>query len=167
MLLAVANVLALLVLVPFAGGESKVTLVPRCTVSHLRLSRASGQGALSHVYWEEALRNVGSGTCRLRGYPRVRLLDRHDHPINVRVVHTHPYPVRTVVLHPGQRAFFTFDFVTSGPCLPHFFSAYGLVVSPPHDGGLLVAHTGRFDVCSPSVGGSPGVSPVRATLRIP
>jgi hypothetical protein len=76
------------------------------------------------------------------------------------------FPMRNVVLRPWQRAFFTFTYVASGPCRPHFFNAYGLKIVPPGTKRRLVLFRGRFDLCAPSVGGKPGVYPVRRRLAL-
>jgi Protein of unknown function (DUF4232) len=135
---------------------------PRCATSNLRLDFVGGQGFTSHRAWDFGLRNVGSTTCHLKGYPGVGLLDAHARPISVTVVRNTAFPVKNVVLHPWQRAYFSFVYVISGPCLPHFFSAYGLQVFPPNSAARLVYYAGRFDVCDPSVGGNPEVYPIRA-----
>ena len=146
------------------GGPSAGSTPPRCSTSNLSLEFVRATGATSHRYWDLALRNGGSATCHLRGYPGVGLLDRRARLIHVRVDRVTGFPVRNVVLHPWQRAFFTFTYVVSGPCLPHYFSAYGLEVFPPDNRRRMLLYHGRFDVCAPSVGGHPGVYPVRPKL---
>jgi hypothetical protein len=74
------------------------------------------------------------------------------------------FAVRNVVLRPWHRAFFTFTYVVSGPCIPHFFRAAGIQVIPPDSSRRLVLYHGRFDIRSPSLGGHPGVYPVRPRL---
>jgi hypothetical protein len=64
----------------------------------------------------------------------------------VRVLHARGFPVRTVTLGGGQRAYFTFIFTSSGPCPPHFLSAYGLKVTPPGDARSLRLSRFRFDL---------------------
>ncbi len=138
---------------------------PRCLTSHLHLSFVRGTAGLSHLYWDLALRNVGSATCHLRGYPGVGLLDAHGRLIHVNVDRATGVPVTTVTMHHGQRAFFTFTYTSSGPCLPRFFSAYGLEIFPPGSTRRLLLHSSRLDICDPSVGGRPQVYPVRRTLK--
>jgi Protein of unknown function (DUF4232) len=146
-----------------AGAAIGAGSTPQCATSSLRLDRIGGQGFTSHQEWDFALRNVSPKTCHLKGYPRVVLLDKGARPISVHVDH-HPGAQQTVVLHAWQRAFVSFVYVVSGPCIPHFFSAYGLALFPPGSGQRLVFYKGRFDVCSPSVGGNPTVSPVLPKL---
>jgi hypothetical protein len=139
------------------------TSAARCLTGHLRLSFVRGQGATSHRFWDFALRNVGPGKCRLQGYPGVGLLNKSGRLISVNVA-PQAGPTPTVVIGVGQRGYFTFSYVVSGPCLPHFFNAYGLQVIPPNRTHRLVYHSGKIDVCSISVGGHPTVSPLRARL---
>lgn len=137
-----------------AGGT------PRCATGNLRLDLVSRSAATSHEFWDMGLRNVGPNTCRLRGYPGVGLLDANANRINVTVARASGRTVKTVVLHPWQRTTFTFEYVTSGPCIPHDFSAYGLRVTPPNDIRGLVWYAGKFGVCDASLGGNPQVTPV-------
>jgi hypothetical protein len=146
-----------------AAPARATTSVARCLTGHLRLSFVRGQGATSHRFWDFALRNVGPGKCRLQGYPGVGLLNKSGRLIAVNVAR-HAGPTPAVVVGVGQRGYFTFSYVVSGPCLPHFFNAYGVQVIPPNRTHRLVFHSGKIDVCSVSVGGHPTVSPLRALL---
>jgi hypothetical protein len=137
-----------------AGGT------PICATDNLRLDLVSSSAATSHQFWDLGLRNVGPQTCHLRGYPGVGLLDANANLINVTVARATGHTVKSVVLHPWQRTTFTFEYVTSGPCIPHDFSAYGLRVIPPNDVHGLVWYAGKFDLCDVSVGGQPQVTPV-------
>jgi hypothetical protein len=131
---------------------------PRCLTSSLRLDFVRGQGFTSHRAWDFALRNTGSATCQLRGYPGVALLDRHARVEGPSVVRRGA-PVQTVVLAPWRRAFFTFVFTVAGPC-PSGVRASGLQVFPPNARRALRWHQ-RFDVCA---GSHPDVTPVRSKL---
>jgi hypothetical protein len=133
--------------------------MPTCSASQLRLDKIGGQGFTSHREWDFALRNISSHTCKLAGFPTVKLLDKNANPINVKVVH-HGSSNGAVVLHTWHRAKFSFVFAVAGPCIPHFFSAYGLRVKPPGASGGLVFYAGRFDVCNVNPGGHPTVTAV-------
>jgi hypothetical protein len=146
--------------------DSRAATPARCTTAHLRLSLVRSEGATSHRFWDLALRNAGPASCRLQGYPGVGLLDRSGRLIAVEVDRVGGRRTPSVIVAPGQRAFFTFTYVVSGPCLPRFFSAYGLQVIPPNRRQRLVLHSGRFDVCSPAVGGRPRVYPIRRNLAL-
>jgi hypothetical protein len=146
-----------------APAASSASVTSRCTTSNLTLSFVRSLGATGHSGWDFALRNVGPATCQLRGYPGAGLLNGQAQLINVTVKRA-SYPVRTVVLRTWQQAFFTFYYTTSGPCIPNSFSAYGLQFYPPNATQRLVYYSGRFGLCNPSVGGSPKIYPVRASL---
>jgi hypothetical protein len=148
-----------------AAPASSVGATPRCSTSNLYLSFVRSQGATGHRFWDLGLRNVGPTTCHLRGFPGVAMLNSGAGLINIPVKRATGHPVRTVVLSPFRRAFFTFSFVSSGPCIPNFFSGFGLQVFPPNNTHRLRLFTGRFDVCNPSIGGNPQVLPVRRTLN--
>lgn len=138
---------------------------PRCATSKLRLSVVQRTAGAGRRFWDLALRNAGGARCRLSGYPGVGLLDSRGRLIHVNVERQTGVPVRGVTLLQGRRAYFTFAYEDSGPCLPHFFSAYGVQVFPPGATTRLFLHSARFDICAPSVGGRPAVGPVRATLE--
>lgn len=131
----------------------------RCSTGNLSFEFVRSLGALSHRQWDLALRNVGSVTCQLKGYPGVGLLNSSARLINVHVVRRPGVVVRNVVLTPWKRAFFTFEFVVSAPCM-HGIFPFGLQVFPPNSTQHLRMYR-RFDVCR---GISPQVSPVRASL---
>ncbi len=137
---------------------------PPCSTSHLRLSYVRELGAAGSRSWDLALKNVGSATCHLRGYPGVGLLDLHGQPLSVNVVRATAFPVRTVRVRHGQRVFFTLIWESAGPCEPHFYSAYGLEVYPPNSTQRLLLHSRRLEICDTSIGGPPRVTPVRQTL---
>jgi hypothetical protein len=106
-----------------------------------------------------ALRNIGSTTCHLRGFPSVRLLDSGARPMATTVTH-HGGPPHTVTLAPFHRAFFSFTFAVSAPC-PSAVFAYGFRVTAPHASQRLVWYAGRFDLCGPAPA-SVAVSPILA-----
>jgi Domain of unknown function (DUF4232) len=142
----------------FATPATSLGATPLCTASSLSLEFSRDEAATSHRFWDLALRNVGSFSCHLRGYPGVGLLDAHANVMNVSVSRVSS-PLRTVVLKPWDRAFFTFSFVVSGPCA-HGIFPFGIQVIPP-SGTVGLRRFRRFDVCG---GSHPGVTAVRATL---
>lgn len=158
----VLGLLAALAALGVAGPSSSLGAggTAICATGNLRLDLVSKSAATSHQFWDMGLRNVGPKTCHLRGYPGVGLLDLNANLINVTIARASGRTVKTVVLRPWQRTTFTFEYVTSGPCLPHDFSVYGLRVIPPNDIRGLVWYAGKFDVCDVSLGGHPQVTPV-------
>jgi hypothetical protein len=90
-----------------------------CTGSQLALSYAGTEGGTGHLELTLALRNVGSRTCAVRGYPGVRLLDRIGRALPLRVQRGHGFfpdtlsAPRAVALTPGTSARFGISFVTN------------------------------------------------------
>jgi hypothetical protein len=162
-LLAASALLAILCGILASPSSGLGAATPRCATANLRLDFVNGQAALSHRIWTLSLRNVGATRCHLKGFPGVGLLDSGANPINDPAFRATNFKRKTVVLGPWQRAYFSFIYAVSGPCLPHFFYAYGIEVFPPNSTQRLVYYRGRFDVCSASLS-HPGVYPIRATL---
>jgi uncharacterized protein DUF4232 len=133
-----------------------------CATSNLRLDKIGESDFTSHRGWIFALRNVGSRTCRLKGYPGVRLLNRSAGQMPTTVGHFGG-PARAVVLAPWHRAYFATTYAVSGPCSAAVF-AYGMRITPPPTSGRLVWYAGRFDLCGPAPA-NVQVSPVAATQR--
>jgi Protein of unknown function (DUF4232) len=133
---------------------------PTCASSNLRVDRVGAMGFTSHRSWDLALRNVGSTTCSLNGFPAVRLLNSHARAMPTTVGHVSGPPHNTV-LAPFHRAFFSFTFAVSAPCSAAVF-AYGVRVAPPHASGRLVFYAGKFDLCGPAPA-HVTVSPLSAT----
>jgi len=129
-------------------SASAGALAPRCATSNLRVDKVGEDDFTSHRSWDLALRNIGSGTCRLKGYPGVRLLDSGARIMSTTVIHTGGAQP-TVTLAPWHRAFFTFTFATNGPCT-HAVFAYGVRVVPPGASPRLVQYEGIFGLCGPS-----------------
>lgn len=123
------------------------TATPRCSTANLRLDKVGESDFTSHRGWIFAFRNVGTVTCKLKGYPAARLLDRGAHPMSTRTGHFGG-PPRAVVLAPWHPAFFAVTFAVSGPC-PAAVFAYGMRLAPPGGSSGLVWYAGRFDLCGP------------------
>ena len=133
---------------------------PTCATANLRLDKIGENDFTSHRGWIFALRNIGSRTCQLKGFPKVQLLNAHAQPKPNTVSHFRG-PPHTVVLTPWHRAFFATVYAVSGPC-PGAVFAYAMRFTLPRaKGPRLVWYAGRFDLCGP---GSPvvQVSPVAA-----
>lgn len=133
---------------------------PTCAPSNLRLDKIGEDDFTSHRGWIFALRNVGSRTCQLRGYPSIRLLNAHARPMPTTIDHFGG-PAHTVVLASWHRAFFATTYAVSGPCSAAVF-AYGMGITPPRASPRLVWYAGRFDLCGPAPA-EVNVSPVEAT----
>jgi len=135
----------------------------RCATAQLQLSVLDVQGAAGHRYWDMALRNRGTASCSLEGYPGIGLLDRRGELIADDVERQPGYPTPSVIVAHGRRAYFSFAYTVSGPCAPHDFEAYGLEVYPPDQYSALRLRThGPLEVCDRSLGGAPLVYPIRS-----
>jgi uncharacterized protein DUF4232 len=159
-LLVLTGTLALIATGLYAPAASSARPTPRCSAAGLRLDKVGEQGFTSHREWALALRNVSPRTCRLKGYPKVALLDSGARFMRTVVTH-HSGPQRNVVLRPWKRAFFTFTFATNGPC-PSAVFAYGVRVIPPGASLNDVWYAGRFGLCGPAPA-HVDVSPLQAT----
>ncbi len=130
--------------VPAASSASQTA---GCATRSLRLDKIGENDFTSHRGWDFALRNVGTVSCRLKGYPAARLLGSAAQPMATRESHFGG-PARAVVLAPWHRAFFSITFAVSGPC-PAAVFAYGMRIVPPATSSGLVWYAGRFDLCGP------------------
>lgn len=133
--------------------SSGTTTTPYCTFADLSLKYIDTQGATSHRYVDYAFENVSKTACRLRGYPRIVLLNKSGHAIHhswAKVTHDPVSPIRTVVIKPGKRGYFTFTWVTGTACPGHFFTFYALRAYPPHDFKNFERHPGKTSPCNKS-----------------
>ncbi len=132
------------------GAAGLASSTPVCSTSRLRLETAGGQGFTSHRELDFALRNVGPATCHLKGFPGIGLLDAHANLLSTSVTRNGGSQP-AVVLHTWHRAFFRFVYTVAAPCLPHFYSFYGLqVIAPAATQGLRWYAGGRVEVCGSS-----------------
>lgn len=141
-----------------APATASTARPPLCRVANLRLDKIGGQGFTSHHEWDFALRNVGSSSCRVQGYPALALLDAHAHRVAYTVQH-HPSRTRAVVLATWKRAYFAFVYTVAGPCTTQPPAiAYGLQVAPHGVHGRLAYYAGRFALCGGGVASETAVS---------
>jgi hypothetical protein len=115
------------------GGVATVALAgpPRCLGSQLTLRFVSLQGATGGRFWEMAFKNK-STTCTLRGFPTVKLLDKHRHAIHKSVGHWTAVPVKTVTLARNKLAFFVFRYTDGGFCSGMSFDPARFEFIPPN-----------------------------------
>lgn len=160
---AIVVIAAVVSAVGFAVPTSGVAAsTPACATSNLRLDKIGESAATSHRGWDFAVRNVGPRTCRLKGFPAVRLLDANANAVPTTIGHFGG-PAHTVVLAPWHRAFFTTVYAVSGPC-PAAVFAYGMRFVPPGASSGLVWYAGRFDLCGPGPA-VVNISPVASTRQ--
>jgi Protein of unknown function (DUF4232) len=144
------------------SAKGRAASTPTCATSNLRLDKIGEDDYTSHRGWIFALRNVGSRTCQLNGYPAIRLLDANARVMPTMIFHFGGR-AHTVVLAAWQRAFFATTYAVSGPC-PAAVFAYGMGITPPRAAARLVWYAGRFDLCGPAPA-AVSVSPVASTRQ--
>jgi len=116
-------------------SPSGATTPARCTVGHLQIREVGSNGAAGSIQVEISMRNVGSTSCSLEGYPGMLLLSGttplHTSVIRGSSVVVPPIKVRLVQLAPGERATYVFGYsdVPGGPTCP---TSTGLEVTPPN-----------------------------------
>jgi Protein of unknown function (DUF4232) len=142
--------------------KARAAVAPTCAASSLRLDKIGEDDYTSHRGWIFTVRNVGSRTCEMKGYPAVRLLDANARVMPTAVVHLGG-PPHPVVLAPWRRAFFATVYAVSGPCSAAVY-AYGMGITPPRAGSGLVWYAGRFDLCGPGPA-VVSISPVASTRQ--
>ena len=62
--------------------------VPTCTVGSLSVSLGRPEGAAGSLYQPIKFTNTGHGSCALRGYPGVSVLDSRHHRIGAPATHS-------------------------------------------------------------------------------
>ncbi|MFG2787396.1 DUF4232 domain-containing protein [Streptomyces sp. NPDC048419] len=77
--------------------------VHTCTVGDLRLSLGRKEGAAGSLYQPIKFTNISRGSCALRGYPGVSVLDSKHRQIGAAATHS-GRSYATVVLAPGHSA---------------------------------------------------------------
>jgi hypothetical protein len=122
-----------------AAAASSARVAPTCRAVVLRPAFGGSQGAAGTFQDRWRLRNVGSATCRLRGYPTVTNYRRDGRPLPMSV--SHLGVARTVLLTPGQHASFNLRYTDPGiaNCTPQ--PAARLTIQPP--GSARPVITGR------------------------
>jgi hypothetical protein len=162
LVLALASVFGSSAVAVGQSTKGRAAFTPTCGTSTLRLDKIGEDDYTSHRGWIFALRNVGSRTCQLKGYPAIRLLDANAHVMPTTIVHFGG-PAHPVVLAPWRRAFFATVYAVSGPCSAAVF-AYGMSITPPQAASRLVWYAGRFDLCGPGPA-VVSISPVASTRQ--
>jgi hypothetical protein len=159
---AIAAAVVLISSAPALTAQASVS--HSCLASNLGLTSIRLRATATVTYWDLAFRNVGSRSCRLRGYPKVHLLGRRAKPLHDRfsAVTT---DVRNVTLRRRRVAFFTVLYVPGAHCGRDHHYAYGLAAAPPGATRSQNVMRSRFAVCDASVGGRPNISPIRPHLN--
>ena len=136
-----------------SSGQSAVTVTagpPVCDAGALRLDKVGGRHLAGQVRWDFALRNLGTRSCHIKGFPSVTRLNASAAALPGSAGHRGA--VRpAVLLSPWGRAFFSYVYASSG-CAPPHQTFYGLRVTPPGSHAALVWYAGRRQACSPDTG---------------
>ncbi|MBY8340852.1 DUF4232 domain-containing protein [Streptomyces spinosirectus] len=85
------------------ASQPAARAVPTCTVSGLQLSMGRAEGAAGSLYRPISFTNTGHGSCALRGYPGVSVLDSKHHQIGAAATRSGT-SYGTVVLAAGHSA---------------------------------------------------------------
>lgn len=83
--------------------KARAASTPTCATSSLRLDKIGEDDYTSHRGWIFALRNVGSRTCQLRGFPAVHLLDANARVVATTMVHFGVPRIPSSWLRGGER----------------------------------------------------------------
>jgi hypothetical protein len=132
-----------------------------CRAAGLHLSFLGGSGATGHGLLGFTLKNVGSSSCHMFGYPGILFLDQGGGALpttTIRAVHDFfgSAPLRSFDLAPGESASFRIGVTHFGPngsntgCT----TAYGLQVIPPNDTSTLrvtIGNGGEYECQSASL----------------
>jgi Domain of unknown function (DUF4232) len=115
-----------------------------CRAAGLHLSFLGGQAATGHGLLGFTLRNVGTGTCHMFGYPGILFLDSSGRSLpTITMRTTHDFfgsaPLHSLTVAPGETVSFRVGVTHFGPngsntgCT----TASGLQVIPPNDTSTL------------------------------
>ncbi|MFB8174723.1 DUF4232 domain-containing protein [Streptomyces sp. NPDC055966] len=102
-----------------AAAPSAAKALRTCTASDLHLSMGRKEGAAGSLYWPVRFTNTSTGSCALRGYPGVSVLDTAHHQLGPAAARSGT-SYRTVALAPGHSAsavLRTTNGPVGGPCL--------------------------------------------------
>lgn len=112
------------------------TTPARCTVGHLQVKEFGSNGAMGSIRVEISMKNIGTSSCSLEGYPGMLLLSGttplHTDVVRGSSVVVPPITVRLVILAPGHVAAYIFgysDVPTGNQTCP---SSTNLEVTPPN-----------------------------------
>lgn len=120
--------------------------VPTCAAGNLYLSMGRQDSGAGQLYWPVRFTNTGTGSCALRGYPGVSVLDVAHHRIGPAATRT-GQSFSTVTLRPAQTAtavLHTTNGPIGGPC--RRAGTYLQVYPPGSRQSLLVPAS--LSVCS-------------------
>jgi hypothetical protein len=112
---------------------------PTCATSQLIFAAGFTGAAMGHIGMNFTVRNVGSSTCELDGYPTIQMMSASNHPVRTLVTFGQDYTVpfikpRMTTLKPGATAAFLLGYADStGYGTVQCPSARTLLITPPGD----------------------------------
>jgi hypothetical protein len=135
-----------------AARTSATGKYPNCATSQLHISLGGSGAAMGHIGMDFIVKNVGTSTCELEGYPTVQMVAGSRRLVPSRITFGPSYtvpstPVRIIVLTPGSRAGFLLGYADStGYGFDHCPSAHGLRITPPGDLARFDLNLGRVEI---------------------
>jgi hypothetical protein len=129
-------------------GPAGSGVAPACATAELRASLTGGNGAAGSVGYQLTLRNIGSGACRLSGYPGVSYVTGASGPIvGAPAQRDHVAPAATVTIapqHAAQATLVETDALDYPTTTCRLSRVAGLRIYPPNQtASLFVAQPGR------------------------
>jgi hypothetical protein len=122
-----------------SNGLTKSETVPNCATSNVQITLGRTGVAMGHIGMYFYVRNVGTQTCELDGYPTVQMIGSTESLIPTLVTFGSDYTVpavapRTIVIAPGDRAIFLLGYADlTGYGFSKCPTATTLRVTPPDD----------------------------------
>jgi hypothetical protein len=98
LLVPAAAAVAAAIAVSAASADSTVTAARACTLNDAGLSYNGEQGAAGTQIESFSYNKVGSGSCTLKGFPKVTLLRKGGGALPIKVRRSHNRPVKAVTL---------------------------------------------------------------------
>jgi hypothetical protein len=115
LLLPVAGAAAAAIAAGGATADSGVSAAGACTVNDAGLSYGSGGGGAGTLVEEFTYDKTGSGSCTLKGYPKVTLLKKSGAALPIKVKRSHARPVKSVTLRKGKDVVFELSHPSADP----------------------------------------------------
>jgi hypothetical protein len=118
---------------------TKAEATPNCATSNLQITLGHSGVAMGHIGLDFYVKNVGTRTCELDGYPTVQLMGSTRNLIPTEVTFGSDYTVppvvsRTIILEPGNRSIFLLGYSDmTGYGFSKCPTATTLRVTPPGD----------------------------------
>lgn len=116
-------------------GSTPVVSVAACSTSHMQLSMGNTNGTAGTIYQDAILKNTGTSSCTLAGWPTVFLTDASNMVIGNGAAPTSAFPIATITLAPNATA----------------HSAVGFPDPGNFSGGVCTAASAKLELYLPGV----------------